>query len=141
MADAQRSASALPRVTAPRRTALVVDDEAELADSLADILSLLGYAVTTAPDGAAATAALEQRSFDLIVSDVRMPGIDGPALFAWLREHRPDLVGAVAFSTGDTLSDAAARFLSGSGRPFMEKPFSLGSVRALVEQVAAGRTA
>jgi DNA-binding NtrC family response regulator len=115
--------------------ALVVDDEAGIAEALADLLTLDGFECRTVQSGEAAKAALRTGRFDLIVSDLRMPDIDGPALFDWLRRARPELIGTVAFSTGDTLSATAAQFLRNSGRPYMEKPFTLAAVRRLVGAV------
>jgi two-component system NtrC family sensor kinase len=67
-----------------------------------------------------------------------MPQLDGPALFAWLEREKPHLTARIAFVTGDTLGDAAARFLRSCGRPVLEKPFSGKNVRALLETLADG---
>lgn len=123
-----------------QRTALIVDDEVEVAEALGDILSVFGFTAQVADSGAAARAALADGWFDLIVSDLRMPHEDGSALFAWLSTNRPDLVSATAFSTGDTLSAAAAGFLERCNRPFIEKPFTVEDVRRLVEAVFDDRT-
>ena len=122
------------------RSALIIDDEQEVAGALGDILARFGFAATAVHSGAAAQSLLAAASFDLIVSDLRMPDIDGPALFAWLTRTRPDLIEAVTFSTGDTLSSAAARFLQTAQRPFMEKPFTLTDVAALIAAVDKRRT-
>ena len=61
---------------------LLVDDELEILATLAEILTHAGHRVETATDGAAALERLDPRFFDLIVSDVRMPGLDGPGLFS-----------------------------------------------------------
>jgi CheY-like chemotaxis protein len=112
--------------------ALVVDDEAELADTLAGMLRAEGYQVTTANSGHEARAMLAVADMDLIVSDIRMPEMDGPALFAWLQRERPELAARVAFVTGDTLGVDAVRFLARSGRPLMEKPFTRASLKRLL---------
>ncbi|WP_342250336.1 ATP-binding protein [Sphingomonas sp. OTU376] len=128
--------SAATLVQADRqRSALVVDDEVGIAEALADLLAHDGYACRTVNSGDAAKMALRTGRFDLVVSDLRMPDIDGPALFNWLLRARPELIGTVAFSTGDTLSPTAAKFLRESGRPYMEKPFTLAAVRRLVAAV------
>lgn len=119
----------------PARRALVVDDEQEIAESLADFLSIDGFACDLAVGGAAAKERLAAGTYDLIVSDLRMPGIDGPHLHAWVAAQRPDLVGRMAFATGDTLGHTAARFLADLGRPVLEKPFTPEAVHRLLEQM------
>ncbi len=127
----------LAEPAAPARAlrALVVDDERDIAEALADFLSLEGFASEIAVGGAAARERLLAGEFDLVISDVRMPDVDGPALHAFIREHRPDLIERVAFTTGDTLGQTAARFLAELDRPVLEKPFTPEAVRRLLEQM------
>jgi signal transduction histidine kinase/CheY-like chemotaxis protein len=117
------------------RRALVIDDEAEIAESLADFLSVEGFACELAIGGADAQSKLLDGSYDLIVSDLRMPGIDGPKLHAWLADARPDLAARMAFTTGDTLGTAAARFLAEVKRPVLEKPFMPEDVCRFLKQM------
>ncbi len=126
--------------TLPKRRALLIDDEPEVAEALADILARLGYRCSRADSGVVARALLEQNWFDLILSDLRMAEEDGVELFRWLEQARPDLASAVAFVTGDTLNAAAAAFLSESGRPFIEKPFTIEAVARLARTVADHRS-
>ena len=119
----------------PARRALIVDDEREIAESLADFLGIEGYQCDVAIGGAAAQARLDTGDYDLIVSDLRMPGIDGPALYAWLKQHRPRLAERMAFTTGDTLGAAATRFLAEAQRPVLEKPFMPASVQRFLAEV------
>ena len=131
-------APARPMPATPRR-ALIVDDEEEIAASLADFLSIEGFECEVVVGGAAAQRRLaEGGDYDLVVSDLRMPGIDGPALFAWIGDQRPDLVARTAFTTGDTLGTAAARFLAGAGRPVLEKPFMPDSIRHFLTAAVTG---
>ena len=138
-----REVTSLPAFVtrAPARRALVVDDEPEIAESLADFLGLEGFTCDIAIGGAAAQAHLDGPTqgsdYDLIVSDLRMPGIDGPALYAWLKLHHPALVDRMAFTTGDTLGAAATRFLAEAKRPVLEKPFMPASVQRLLEELGA----
>jgi len=125
-----------PPAAPPLATALVIDDEPDIAEALAELLGLEGYAVDRAIGGSEAQMLMDRGSYDLVLSDIRMPGIDGPALFAWMERHRPDLARRTAFVTGDTLSASAARFLAQSRCPFVEKPFSPESLRGLLDQIA-----
>ena len=119
---------------APRR-ALVVDDEPELAETLARLLESEGFDVAIAVGGAAAIAELSNAEFDLVLSDLRMPGIDGPELYAWVRAERPDMAQRIGFVTGDTLGPAAVHFLEEAGRPYIEKPFSRAAIRSLIGEL------
>ena len=103
-----------------RGRALVVDDEADVADTLADMLERMGLDVRVAIGGLAGQAALAGgTAFDLVLSDIRMPDLDGPALHAWIAEQRPDLIDTVAFVTGDTMSRHAADFLETARCPVL----------------------
>jgi PAS domain S-box-containing protein len=124
-----------PEAEAPARKALVVDDEQEIAESLADFLSIEGFVCDVAVGGGAAQERLERGQYDLIISDLRMPGIDGPRLYAWIAAQRPDLLDRVAFATGDTLGVAAARFLDEVKRPVLEKPFMPDAVHRFLKQM------
>lgn len=118
------------------RTALIVDDERDIAEALADLLGLEGFRCTIVGGGIEAQGHLRDGEFDLIISDLRMPDMDGTALFGWLQRARPELLRGFAFSTGDTLSPSAARFLARAGRPCLDKPFTRAALRALLAQVA-----
>jgi CheY-like chemotaxis protein len=134
-------AAAPEPVSAPEawsgRTALIVDDEPEIADALAEFLGLEGYRCDTAGGGTEAVSRLATATYDLIVSDLRMPDMDGPALFAWIKRQRPELAARTCFATGDTLGAPAVRFLSREGRPVIEKPFTPESLRRLLDEMAA----
>ena len=80
---------------------------------------------------------LRSESYDLVISDLRMPDLDGAALFTWLQRDRPDLARRFAFSTGDTLSPSAVRFLARAGRPFLEKPFTRAGLQHLLGEMLA----
>jgi CheY-like chemotaxis protein len=71
-------------------------------------------------------------SFDIILSDIRMPDLDGPTLYEWMQATRPDLARRIAFVTGDTLSGTAADFLERAQCPVLEKPFTPAALRALI---------
>jgi PAS domain S-box-containing protein len=117
-------------------SALVIDDEADVAEILADILRSDGHSVDVARSGEAALSRLNARDFDLILSDLRMPGLDGPSLYRIIEKRKPALLSRLAFVTGDTLSPKIKRFLRGAGRPYIEKPITPREVRELIRRVS-----
>jgi two-component system NtrC family sensor kinase len=116
---------------------MVVDDEAEVAGLLARILATLGFRCDLAATGREAQQLLRDHDYDVILCDLRMPDIDGLALYDWMERHRPHLCRRTAFVTGDLLSRAGGGFVARSGRPVIEKPFTPEDVRRLVAALAA----
>ena len=109
--------------TAPCRI-LVVDDEPEIAQVLVDILQREGHQTAVAHSGRQALARLSDGDYDLIMSDLRMPDLDGIGLFRELKANRSELTERMIFVTGDTLSAGLKSFLEESGCPTIEKPFA-----------------
>ena len=114
---------------------LVVDDEVGVADMVSDILSNSGYDIEKRYDSREALELLRSDSFDVVLSDIRMPGIDGPALFNELKKLDPALAKKMAFITGDTLSKDVAVFLSETSQPYLEKPVTPNELLKLVSDL------
>ncbi|MDN3922561.1 ATP-binding protein [Roseateles violae] len=114
---------------------LVVDDEAELAALMREALEGAGYEVATAESGAVALALLLEARFDAIISDLRMPEVDGAELWRAVQALHPALARRMLFVTGDILSPAAAEFLRDSGCPALEKPFKPQDLLAAVRRL------
>ena len=119
----------------PALSVLVVDDEPEVAEIVSDVLTEAGHRVAIATSGRAAMEKLVYRRYDVVLSDVRMPDLDGPALYDLLEDRYPELRDRVAFITGDTMSTAIRRFLDRCGRPYLEKPVVPADLRRLVAQL------
>jgi two-component system NtrC family sensor kinase len=117
---------------------LVVDDEPDIADLIRAMLESAGYEVATAESGAVALALLGEARFDAIVSDLRMPDIDGAALWREVRMRHPALASRMLFVTGDTLSPGAVRFLADAGCGSLDKPFARADLLARVNALVAG---
>ena len=127
-----------PPATSPGpRTILVVDDEAEVAALMSDTLELAGHQVEIASNGAAALVRLAERRYDLVLSDIRMPEMDGPGLHRAIRERHPELARRVVFVTGDTLSPDTAAFVRDVGAPVVMKPFDLEDLVRTVNRILA----
>ena len=114
--------------------ALVVDDEASVRTLVARLLGRRGYEVTQAEDGEAALRLLQQHEFDLVICDVRMPRLNGRALFAEVRKRQPALADAFILMTGDTLSADVAAFAGEHGITLLTKPFTAKELEAVLEQ-------
>ena len=114
---------------------LVVDDERELAEVLAEALGRDGHTVEIASNGADALRQLERHGYDLVVSDTKMPVMDGMELYRELARRFPALGKRIIFITGDVLDAEKRRFLESSGAPFLAKPFDPAEVRRLVRRL------
>jgi PAS domain S-box-containing protein len=112
---------------------LVVDDEFDVSQIISDVLKHEGHNVEIAPSGHAAMEKIKRQRYDVILSDIRMPGMDGPALYQAIGAARPDLIEGLAFITGDTLSPKVKEFLDASKRPYLEKPIGPKDIRDLVD--------
>jgi len=108
---------------------LLVDDEVELAQTLADLLEPEGHEIDLAANGEIALKKIRAKHYDAIISDLRMPVMDGPALYAALSTSLPQYVDRIIYVTGDTLSPHVQKFLSNTTVPVIEKPYRLADVR------------
>ena len=118
-----------------RSRILVVDDEENLRDVLVEVLMRDGHEVDSAADGSEGLLRLQGSRYDLVITDLRMPGIEGPALYEALRRQYPDNPPRVVFMSANTGIEEYARFLADTGEPALEKPFNLADMRQVVLQV------
>jgi two-component system NtrC family sensor kinase len=133
------AAPGLPQIVA---SILVVDDEPSVLELELTILESAGATGIGARSGAEAVGQLQRRSFDLVVSDLKMPGqVSGEDLFRWVQANRPDVAQRFVFVTGDTVSEATLQFLEKTGRRFIQKPFSIDDYLATLKGVLDERKA
>ncbi|HYV84378.1 MAG TPA: ATP-binding protein [Patescibacteria group bacterium] len=117
-----------------RASVLVVDDEPSVLELELTILESAGATGIGARSGAEAVAQLQRRSFDLVVSDLKMPGqVSGEDLFRWVQANRPEAARRFVFVTGDTVSETTQQFLEKTGRRFIQKPFSIDDYLATLK--------
>ena len=126
-------AAEAPAPSGPK-TILVVDDEPEIAAILVEALERDGYQTETAENGADALRRLERRGYDLVMSDTKMPVMDGMELYRKLERHFPELQRRIIFVAGDGLDAEKQRFLESAGVPVLTKPFDLSEVRRVVRR-------
>ncbi len=110
---------------------LVVEDDDALRDALQITLEAAGHAVTGSDGGAAALVALRDKSFNMVVSDLRMSPMDGLVLLGEIRNRHPGLPVLLMTAFGDV--DKAVAAMRGGACDFMLKPFE---PKALIDQIA-----
>jgi signal transduction histidine kinase/ActR/RegA family two-component response regulator len=119
----------------PRKNILVIDDETAIVEILYQLLKSDGHRVDTAMNGATAWRKIRKEQYDLIISDLKMPGMSGEELYAKIREWDQPLSSRIIFATGDTLSSETHQFLEDSGNTYLQKPFDLETVLSTVNAV------
>ena len=112
---------------------LVVDDDQFVGEIIGEILEYEGHVTEVARSGKQALAMLAKTHFDVILSDYRMPEMDGPSFYRALSRQNPDHIDRLAFITGDTLGPGVKAFLDSTQRPFLEKPITPEDVVELID--------
>lgn len=124
--------------TGERPRVLVVDDESVIAQLIADVLGGEGFEVDTAPHGLAALDRLANRTYDVILSDLRMPELDGFGLFREIERRYPDLLGRFVFITGTSEHTDYQGFIDDVKVPVLTKPFDMMNLVRVVKGRLAG---
>jgi len=114
---------------------LVIDDEPGLQRALRRVLEHFGCEVTTSSTGEHGFALACSGAFDIILCDIRMPGLDGREIYHRLQREAPAAAQRLAFMTGDTISDEVRLFLKATGRPTLAKPFGRVQLAAFLRRM------
>ncbi|MCA9553949.1 MAG: sigma-54-dependent Fis family transcriptional regulator, partial [Myxococcales bacterium] len=117
---------------------LLVDDEPSIRLTVADVLRDAGHSVTTASDGEEALNLIEDRPFDLVISDIRLPKADGMTIFRRLRAERPT-TGVILMTAYATVSDAVAAMKEGA-LDYLTKPFDVDEIKLRVDRYSERRS-
>lgn len=133
-ADVHAGAAAREEASSPLegRKILVADDEQVVLDLLSRILQDAGAEVTAAENGSIAWDRLVEEDFDLIVTDLRMPVLDGQGLYERVAEEKPEMIRRFVFATGDLLRADSVHFLEGLPNRILHKPLDVETVRRVV---------
>jgi CheY-like chemotaxis protein len=118
---------------------LVVDDDPLVTQLIVDTLTREGYWVDSAPNGVTALEKIQHQRYDLILSDLHMPQLNGVGLYLALTQQLDRLSERIIFLTGSTGSSELHRFLKETGLPVLRKPFALVELLQLVRQVLESR--
>jgi excisionase family DNA binding protein len=136
--DSQRPRGGSPRAAAPaaaqtaggnaRPRVLVVDDEASIRDLLAKTLALAEYDVDVAPDGRSALERMRMYPYDLLIADLKMPGMDGLTVIREAKRYKADL--PVIIITGFSTESSAIEAVNLGVAGYLTKPFRVPQVLA-----------
>lgn len=116
-----------------RRHILVVDDDLDLAESLAEVLERRGYAVATAGSGEEGLELFRATDFDLVLTDVKLPGMNGVETFFAFRELKPDA--KVMLMTGFSVENLIRQALDNGALGVLRKPFAMTDVLSTVQEL------
>jgi CheY-like chemotaxis protein len=113
---------------------LIVDDDPLITELVIDMLGLEGYDVDTATNGIEALRKLERQRYDLIITDLHMPKLDGSGFYRELAQRKLHSLKRIIFLTGTTGGSEEHRFVQESGVPVLLKPFNVSELIELVRR-------
>ena len=128
-----------PPAAAAGSAVLVVDDEVALGNAVAEALADAGFQVDRAMDGLEALDRVGSRAYDLIICDLKMPRLNGPAFYRELEKRNAPLTRRIIFVTGDVAGTDAERFLEETGCRWLPKPFRLRDLLRTASDLIAAR--
>ncbi len=113
---------------------LVVEDEPAICDLCQRVLSNEGFQVDTAANGKISQNMLEEKQYNLLLFDIKLPVMNGRELYEWLKEKHPKQISKVIFTSGSVLGEDTQLFIEQTGRPFLPKPFTPDELKAKVKE-------
>ena len=120
-------------MSAEKKTLLIVDDESVILDTLSEYFLRRGYDTVLAQDGEEAVQLLKYKNIDLVVTDIRMPKMNGLSLLKHIRTTFSGL--PVILMTGYELSKAELAYMSYQADAYITKPFSQEYLLSLVKKI------
>jgi CheY-like chemotaxis protein len=113
---------------------LIVDDDPLITELVIDMLGIEGYDIDTATNGIEALQKLERQRYDLIITDLHMPKLDGSGFYRELAQRKLHSLKRIIFLTGTTGGSEEHRFVQESGVPVLLKPFNVSELIELVRR-------
>lgn len=137
------SARPVPRVlnsadASAARRFLVVEDEPTVAQLIVDVLREEGHRVDAVLDSQEGLTRLSRGEYDLVICDLRMPRLDGPAFYDALVRAGSPMRDKIIFITGDTLAPRTLKFLESKNLPYLAKPFLVEELKLAVHGLLSG---
>lgn len=121
--------------SAPRGRILVIEDEPTVAHLIVDVLREEGHQVEAVLDSQEGLARISRAAYDLVISDLRMPRLDGPAFYEALVRAGSPAQNRILFITGDILSRRTLEFLEPNALPYLAKPFLVEELKLAVNRL------
>jgi len=122
------------RAALPAEHILVVEDEPTVSQLISDVMSEMGHRVDTLLDSREVFDRLKENKYDLIICDLRMPHLDGPALYRELIRRGSPFQHKLLFVTGDTMGPRSVEFLNSHAVPYLAKPFLVEELKEAVRK-------
>jgi signal transduction histidine kinase/FixJ family two-component response regulator len=119
----------------PHGRVLIVEDEATVAQLIVDVLQEEGHEAEAAFDSQDGLTRIARNRYDLVICDLRMPRLDGPALYDALVSAGSPIQDRIVFITGDTLAPRSLKFLESHRLPYLAKPFLVEELKLAVDRV------
>jgi PAS domain S-box-containing protein len=142
VAEVELPKPAEPVVEQPKKVAkariLVVDDEKVIRDFVKRVLAGEGYEVETVNNAGDALKKIEGKRYNLVLIDIKMPGMDGVELYKRIQKIAKSLARRVVFITGDIMGADTEKFLSGTKVAHLDKPFNAEQLRREVRRALTG---
>jgi DNA-binding response OmpR family regulator len=132
---ANKKAKNMTRAENIRKKILLVEDEPVIGRLFKRILNAEGFDVDFVQDGRIAIETVNNNHYDLCISDIRLPGINGIQLYEQLKANHPQLSLHTIFITGDTMNANIQLFLQESGMPWLVKPFNPEELVTIVRRL------
>ena len=117
---------------------LIVEDERTVAQLMVDVLREEGHYVEAVLDSPEGLTRISRNHYDLVICDLRMPRLDGPAFYDALVRAGSPMQNRILFTTGDTLAPRTLDFVEPKGLPFLAKPFLVEELKLAVNGLLAG---
>ncbi len=123
------------KVAARGLKALVMDDEEVILEILDESLKSTGFKVHLAGSVQHAINRIIENDYDIILSDIKMPGMDGKDFYWKVKELKPEAIDRILFISGDNVNRETQAFLKSTGKPFLNKPFTVDELHGAISKL------
>ncbi|OGL38969.1 MAG: hypothetical protein A3C43_08950 [Candidatus Schekmanbacteria bacterium RIFCSPHIGHO2_02_FULL_38_11] len=126
-----RDSEGIAREIAGRKKILIIDDD-EMIKDLMVVVMKKNHIIESVNSGEKGLEKIKKNTYDLIITDLRMPVVDGFKLYEWVKENKPGQEKKIIFTTGDTYDGKTKEFLESTQNPFIPKPFNVEDFEDIV---------